>query len=304
MIDSLSPNLDALRDSSSQPTAGARLRAAREAQGLHIAMLAFSLKVPVKKLEALEADQFDVLSDTVFVRALASSVCRALKIDAVEVLDLLPHAEQPKIKTDEFGLNAKFTDASKPLTHSFFVFFKRPFVWVMSLLFMGILVLAFWPNNFSLGEWGVKKSVLTQADAPVSSPSQKPMELTQQATDAKPLKPDGVPLVLTAQDQMAPVPTLEPTSAPTVQGGEIIAKSASLLVLRALGESWVEVIDAKGVVQLRRIMTKDESVSLSGDLPIFVVLGRADQIEVTLRGQLFDAVSIAKNNVSRFEVKE
>ena len=37
-------------------TAGALLRQAREASGLHIAALAVTMKVPVKKLEALESD--------------------------------------------------------------------------------------------------------------------------------------------------------------------------------------------------------------------------------------------------------
>ncbi|WP_457306933.1 helix-turn-helix domain-containing protein, partial [Polaromonas sp. P5_E6] len=40
-----------------EPTAGTLLREAREAAGIHIAALAVSLKVPVKKLEALELDR-------------------------------------------------------------------------------------------------------------------------------------------------------------------------------------------------------------------------------------------------------
>ena len=55
-------------------TAGALLRDAREAAGLHIAALAVALKVPVAKLEALEADNFSALPVMVFVRALESSV--------------------------------------------------------------------------------------------------------------------------------------------------------------------------------------------------------------------------------------
>ena len=43
------------RDSVAQISAGKMLQTARVAQGLHIAALAVSLKVPVKKLEALEA---------------------------------------------------------------------------------------------------------------------------------------------------------------------------------------------------------------------------------------------------------
>ena len=47
-------------------SAGSLLRQAREAAGLSIATLAVLLKVPVKKLEALEADHFDLLPDAVF----------------------------------------------------------------------------------------------------------------------------------------------------------------------------------------------------------------------------------------------
>ena len=52
-------------------SAGALLRAARERQGLHIAALAAAIKIPQRKLEALEADRFDELPDATFTRALA-----------------------------------------------------------------------------------------------------------------------------------------------------------------------------------------------------------------------------------------
>ena len=75
--------------------AGALLRSARQASGLHIAALAVTLKVPVKKLEALESDRLDLLADAVFVRALAASVCRTLKVDATPILALLPATSSP-----------------------------------------------------------------------------------------------------------------------------------------------------------------------------------------------------------------
>lgn len=76
----------------SAATAGAWLRNARQQRGLHIAALAVMLKVPQAKLEALEADRYDELPDATFARALATAVCRALKIDAGPVLALLPRA--------------------------------------------------------------------------------------------------------------------------------------------------------------------------------------------------------------------
>ena len=52
-------------ESTTSLTAGAMLRKARMAAGLHVAALAVSMKVPVKKLEALEGDRLDLLPDAV-----------------------------------------------------------------------------------------------------------------------------------------------------------------------------------------------------------------------------------------------
>ena len=60
-------------------SAGDMLRQAREAHGLDVAVVAAALKVPVQKIEALEADDIERLPDPVFARALAASVCRALQ---------------------------------------------------------------------------------------------------------------------------------------------------------------------------------------------------------------------------------
>ncbi len=69
---------------------GAMLRRAREAKGLHISVLATSLRVPVDRIRALESEQWDVLPDLVFARALTMSVCRHLKIDSGPVLAGMP----------------------------------------------------------------------------------------------------------------------------------------------------------------------------------------------------------------------
>jgi cytoskeleton protein RodZ len=69
---------------------GALIRQAREKAGIHLAVLAAHLKVSIKQLEALEADQFERLAGTVFVRGLAAKVCRFIKLDPAPVLLLLP----------------------------------------------------------------------------------------------------------------------------------------------------------------------------------------------------------------------
>ena len=69
---------------------GALMKAGRERAGMHLAVLSANLKVPVKQLTALEADDFDQLASPVFARALAAKVCRLVKIDPEPVLALMP----------------------------------------------------------------------------------------------------------------------------------------------------------------------------------------------------------------------
>ncbi|MEG2629240.1 MAG: helix-turn-helix domain-containing protein, partial [Comamonas sp.] len=87
-------------------SAGQQLRSAREAAGLHVAALAGALKVPVHKLEALEADNYAAFPDTVFMRALASSICRSLGMDAQPVLDQLPRNAPQGLNPQRTHLNA------------------------------------------------------------------------------------------------------------------------------------------------------------------------------------------------------
>src|SRR5450830_4495 len=115
-----------IQESIPQISAGLILKNAREAEGIQIASLATLLKVPVMKLEALEADRFDLLLDTVFVRALAASLCRTLKIDPESVLTKLPHSTVPTLKTDESGINTPFRTSGNSIGLSFFQQLSKP----------------------------------------------------------------------------------------------------------------------------------------------------------------------------------
>ncbi|MFX5005300.1 helix-turn-helix domain-containing protein, partial [Acinetobacter baumannii] len=67
--------------------------------------LAMILKVTPAKLAALEEGHLDQLPDANFARALAQTICRALKIDAAPVLAALPAARPSPLGTDKPPLN-------------------------------------------------------------------------------------------------------------------------------------------------------------------------------------------------------
>ena len=128
------------------PTAGTMLRSAREVVGLHIAALAVSLKVPVKKLEALESDRCDLLPDVVFARALAASVCRTLKIDPAPVLDKLPQTVVASLKQDEDSINTPFRVPGEGRSFAIAQHLSKPVVMVVIALLFGVLLLVMVPS--------------------------------------------------------------------------------------------------------------------------------------------------------------
>jgi cytoskeleton protein RodZ len=90
--------------------AGALLREERVRQGLEIDALAAAIKIPPARLDALESGRYADLPDATFTRALAQTVCRHLKIDALPVLALLPANSEASLDRVDGGLNAPFRD--------------------------------------------------------------------------------------------------------------------------------------------------------------------------------------------------
>lgn len=327
--------------SAGQQGAGAMIKQAREARGLHIVALAVLLKVPVKKLEALESDRLDLLPDAVFVRALTSSVCRTLKIDPVTILARLPQTDAPKLTHQGSGINEPFRSPGDGPGPSVWAKVSRPAVLAGLLLLMGALVLIFLPAI----KTGISEIRLTTSDSKTKNlETEKPLLADTMAeasfADSQKLTASLVSPLATTSISVAPaesasvtdttaaivsapltakssvtsaMSSLSPTSAskdinagltsPTFVVTAISPLASDVVVFTAETESWVEATDARGQVVLRRILAAGEVVGASGELPLKVIVGRANATQVQIRGKVFDVNAVAKDNVARFEVK-
>lgn len=290
-------------------SAGLLLRQARESAGLHIAALAVSLKVPVKKLEALEADRFDLLPDAVFVRALAASVCRTLKVDASQILALLPQTGKPRLGQPQSAINTPFRAPGDGPAPSIWAQISKPAVLAGLLLLMGALVLIFLPAAQQGGALSLLATDTPVATAaPVAAPRPQPLQGEAATAPTVVVEP---PVAMAAAPSAAPAlaPTLSAVAVPVLPVEAAVPTAAALpgasgiIVFRAKGESWVEVTDAKKVVVLRRTLASGDEVGATGALPLSAVVGRADATQVQVRGQAFDLGAVSKDNVARFEVK-
>jgi cytoskeleton protein RodZ len=286
-------------------TAGGMLREARQASGMHIAALAVALKVPVSKLEALEADNYAALPDTVFVRALASSVCRTLKVDAAPILALLPQSNAPRLVSNSAGLNApvKGRAGKSSLPHtspsSFGGSTSRSVAVVVLVLLAGALALVYFPRpSESAGGEGSPANadqLASVATEGVTPAVQAPVE--RAVAELPPAQAPAVETMPPVRDEVASAPAFSASSPSNT------AVPTGILLLRARSESWVQVRDAAGAMVLQRNLVAAESVSVSGALPLSVVVGRADVTEVFVRGKPFELGAVSRENVARFEVK-
>lgn len=289
-------------------SAGLLMRHAREANALDVSALAAILKVPVSKIEALESDRFDALPDLVFARALASSVCRSLKIDADSVLTLMPGSITPTMKTDESGINTPFKASGETSGWVYLRHLSKPVVLFVIALLAGALLLLL-PGLLPTAQNDSK----TASNADETPQLQSNAMLFADgaavgggvaASPADSIAPDAKSSSVTAVNDGSSTASagraVSETSAPLVEG---TGTRTGLLVLTAKETAWVEVVDSTGAVQVRKTLQAGDVVGVSGVPPLVVVLGRADAVRVQVRGQPFEIPTRTKDNVARFEVR-
>ena len=275
-------------------SAGTLMRQGRERAGMHIAALAVALKVPVKRLEALEADRHDLLPGPVFVRALAASVCRCLKLDAALVLAKLPEARQHDLVV-EGSLNQPFRPVSHGNAASAWPQVSRPALIAGAVLLAAAALVYFMPDL----------NLFERDQGPVPAPAATVTE--QVAPMARGDAPAGPSPQLAAAQEAAPAAAAMP-AAPAAATAPAPASAAApsaepVLVFSARRSTWVEVIDASGAVLLRRVLNAGEQVPVSAGPGLKVTVGNVGGVEVKVRGQAMNLGPLAQNNVARFEVK-
>ena len=287
-----------------QPTgsAGRLLQAGRERRGLELDALAQLLKVPVRKLQALEADRFEELPGAAFTRSLAQSYARQVGVDVQEVLALLPQAIVPPQRLEHVsrGLQTPYREGSGAHFggsggRGGFEGFRPVHGVALALLALALLLWLLPPLSTLLPSLGLSSrsepaaEVAAGSEAAASStvvvetihgtPGEQvvlPVQPVPPAASAVPVMP--VPVAASA-------PPAEPSASAPVPAA---AAPAGTVVLKTRAASWIEVRDAGNAVLLSRTLQPGETVGLDGAMPMQVRVGVASALELSLRGEPVD----------------
>ena len=311
---------DSSDSSSPALSAGQLLKKARQAKGVHLAVLAVKLKVPVRQLEALEADQYDsIKGGTTFLRAITSAVCRHLGIDAAPVLALLPAAVttmgtarlafEPLSGLQRVSLRPRQMNLS-----------ARPVVILAILMLLGTAAFlwlpspdTWWPDGAvndaapaSVEEAAVPLGQASNPESTDDAAAAASTAASSAASFAAPAASGAMaspPLAATAA-LAVPVPATSASAGnlKTAPASTPVNSTPAVLRLDASADTWVEVRDATGQ-PVGKLLKAGESMEVNQAAPYSVVIGRAMSVKATLRGQPFDLKPHAPQTVARFEVK-
>lgn len=292
-----------------QATAGQLLRQARLCAGTHLAILSAALKVPVKTLELLEADQHESLGAPAFVRALAGSVCRHLHTDPQPILARLPQTAS-LLKPAPVALDTE--NRRKPGSRSWSgLRWREPLLWLGALMLALTVILIWWPQLLHNPLASVSPSGAEQMPAQEASASPLPMEPASAVAMGQPTEVMQAPLAAGPGSTPAIQAVVTPAPSPVSSVSSIDVASASapapegkaLMAVSARSDSWVEVRDAAGMVLLSKLMKAGERETIANAQTLRVVIGRADAVQVEVKGKAFDLKPHTQVTVARFEVQ-
>ncbi|MDA8381727.1 MAG: helix-turn-helix domain-containing protein [Betaproteobacteria bacterium] len=272
--------------SAAGPSAGARLAAAREKEGLGVADVARHLKLTVRQVEALEADDYDRMPGAPFVRGFVRNYAKLVGLDPEPLVASLHglHAPEPAIAAASGGRRIEL-----PVGAGSF--------WIRILVIV-LIVLVGLPLLFHV--WLQGGPPPTVPHVPIAP---KPLRASPgiRPGPARPAlpRPSTAPRPATRK---APAASTAP-AATTAPSGAAAAPGKAVIKMVFAGPSWVEIRDRSGKAIFARLNPAGTSQAIEGVPPFRMVIGDAPAVTLTYNGNAVDLAPITRNDVARLTLK-
>lgn len=231
------------------PLPGAALRAERERQGMSVADVAQHTRLASRQIEALEADDYDLLPELPFVRGFIRSYARLLQIAPEPLLAGLPHDDHSSVPRMPPSVEAPFPSP--------FMVHRRNLVLVGAAVLLLVL----------LGLW-LAWSPTSTVPAPV-------------ATETTAVSPQTLPLPVQNQ---APADASGVPAVPEIAAAPVDVPAAKVH-LQMAEKTWVEIRDRAGNVLLSQNNPAGSDMQIEGMTPLSLVLGQTRGVQLTFNGR-------------------
>ncbi|HWT71285.1 MAG TPA: RodZ domain-containing protein [Oxalicibacterium sp.] len=281
------------------PSAGAQLKALREARGWTIEQVANQLNLASRQIDALESDNYAALPGMVIVRGFIRTYAKLLQADAAPMLAAIKDegGATEVLAAPRSATSASFSET--PLKADKGRGFPLKAV-IALIVVLGIIAAA-----VALGQrmgWKIGHRTQAKTTVPVAP-------IAAQENHASAASLEAAPVAAPVAEGNAPEQADKPMALPAeAEARQVEEKSAppvsdkNTLVMQVHQDSWIEVRRADDTVLFSELLKAGTSESIELPGPVSVVIGNAAGVDMSLRGKPIDLKGNS-SNVARLNLK-
>lgn len=286
-------------------SAGQQLKDARKSRNLTIQQVAQALHLDPWILEALEENRFKDVGAPVFVKGHLRKYGSEVGLDTQELMEAYYRSEDtpetPRLVTDTFAPPGSEQRGRWPVI-------------VVSVIIALLIfaVVGFWLRQSGIIGAGVamegggavqERSVRASEAGQVSVPATTEIANTLAETGDDSARPAAqVPVAATQAQALDQDPQPQAAAAPDQQ--EPVADGQVRLRITFRNDSWVEVYDAGNRRLFFDLARAGRTADLTGEPPLQVLLGNADDAEVRVNGDVYPIPAASRQGkTARFTVR-
>jgi cytoskeleton protein RodZ len=292
---------------------GQRLRSGRKAKGLSRTEAAQRLKLPLRLIERIEADDYAGIEEGVYLRGYLSSYARLVDVPVVaaETIAAQHTRAAPLVATGK-------------VSRSRYLFDRYSVSATYLILTALIVVPAVWLATHGGLEQNLVRTAPLDAPAvtipvpaqpvttnradeePAQTPSANDADVASADTSTavasvEPPKQERMPVIASMAPFASQSPSIAESGSPSADASTA-AHGAHSLTLKLTQPSWVEIVGSDGSKLEYSLLPAGAERSYSSDGPLSLRLGNADGAEVSLDGKPLDLTPFRRANVARVRV--
>ena len=307
---------NAIDSASVVQSVGHLLRNARTAKGLSIDDISRQLRLSVQQIEAIEKEDFEKLPGRTFLRGFIRNYANLVQLNPVPLLQMLPEStrvistyERTPFKNKQISFSS---NREKPGNHSLII---------AIILFVIILGAYFlfenggWNKNSDISAESVEtKTESATASVEIQLPLPGVVKNTSNTSDSPANKPSEVNNPVPATENTAAQADAKTESAPenksavekTEKTEKTVAfdKNTGHLYFKLTADSWIKVVDGKGVTVFEQLKKSGSEQIVTGKRPLSLVIGNASGVNLTYNDKEIDISSYKKQGgTARFTLE-
>ena len=278
---------------------GARLRQAREAQGLAIDDVAQQLKFAPRQIESLEQERFDRLPGPTIARGMVRNYARLLRLDPEPLIErMTPQAEKvpdPGQLAERFRNEVPFSEGGKRSTLLYAGFSVGILLLVAALAYE-------WRQERHPPQFVAPAPERVAPPPLAGAPRVEEKKVEEKKAEEKKAEEKKIELATAAP---APKPPAAVAEKPSMAIGEKppAVSAAQRIVVRAEADAWIEIRDASGRTLVATLAPAGSERAVQGRAPFDLVIGNAASVRVTYEGRPVDLRPHTRVSVARLTLK-